>query len=308
VPDYEIYYLFINLASRIAKLEGHTCQIIPNTILFNFYAKSYREQFLHDWKDVHIDDLTGFPVFDGIVVHNVIVHGRRRVGAEGVNFRRTGLSNDVYSYLLQPTENAPVNTLSENIGNWGLVFRLDAKVMSAVSKIRNVGQQLKDRFPLISQGLIAYDKYQGQSEEIIKNRVYHSEKATKTNSRWLKGEDVTRFSVKWNEREYVEYSPKLANPRKPEFFQKPRILVREITNPRVFAAYTEEDLYNDPALINILVENDLEFDRHALLAILNSKVASFFHFNSSPKATKGAFPKILVNDILRVLRKPNLRT
>ena len=297
VPDYEIYYLFINLASRIAKLEGHTCQIIPNTILFNFHAKSYREQFIHDWKDVHIDDLTGFPVFDGIVVHNVIVHGRRRVGAEGVNFRRTGLSNDVYSYLLQPTENAPVNVLSENIGNWGLVFRLDAKVMSAVSKIRNAGQQLKDRFPLISQGLIAYDKYQGQSEEIIKKRIYHSEKATSTNSPWLKGEDVTRFSVKWNEREYVEYSPKLANPRKPEFFQKPRILVREITNPRVFAAYTQEELYNDPALINILVENDQEFDRHALLAILNSKVASFFHFNSSPKATKGAFPKILVNDV-----------
>ena len=74
-------------------------------------------------------------------------------------------------------------------------------------------------------------------------------------------------------------------------------MVREITNPRVFAAYTQEELYNDPALINILVENDLEFDRHVLLAILNSKVASFFHFNSSPKATKGAFPKILVNDL-----------
>lgn len=297
VPDYEIYYLFINLASRIAKLEGHTCQIIPNTILFNFFAKSYREQLLHDWKDVHIDDLTGFTVFDGIVVHNVVVHGRRRVGSEGVNFRRTGQSKDISSYLLQPIENAPVNVLSENIGNWGLVFRLDAKVMSAVSKIRNVGQQLKDRFPLISQGLIAYDKYQGQSEEVIKNRVYHSEHATSTNSPWLKGEDVTRFSVRWNQREYVEYSSKLANPRQPEFFQKPRILVREITNPRVFAAYTQEELYNDPALINILVENDQEFDRYVLLAILNSKVASFFHFNSSPKATKGAFPKILVNDL-----------
>jgi adenine-specific DNA-methyltransferase len=297
VPDYEIYYLFINLASRVARLEGHTCQIIPNTILFNFFAKSYREQLLHDWKDLHIDDLTGFTVFDGIVVHNVIVHGRRRVGSEGVSFRRTGQSKGVSSYLLQPIENAPVNVLSEHIGNWGLVFRLDARVMSTVSKIRNVGQQLKNRFPLISQGLIAYDKYQGQSEDIIKNRLYHSENATSTNSPWLKGEDVTRFSVKWNEREYVEYSPKLANPRKPEFFQKPRILVREITNPRVFAAYTQYELYNDPALINILVENDQEFDQHVLLAILNSKVASFFHFNSSPKATKGAFPKILVNDV-----------
>lgn len=297
VPDYEIYYLFINLASRIAKLDGRTCQIIPNTILFNFHAKTYREQFLHDWKDVHIDDLTGFQVFDGIVVHNVIIHGRRRVGSEGIDFRRTGQNKDVYSYLLRQTEKASTKILSENIGNWGLVFRLDANVMRVVSKIRNAGPQLKDCFPLISQGLIAYDKYQGQSADVIKTRAYHSEQATDSNSPWLKGEDVTRFSVKWNEREYVEYSTKLANPRKPEFFQNPRILVREITNPRVFAAYTQQKLYNDPALINILVENDQSFDRYTLLAILNSKVASFFHFNSSPKAMKGAFPKILVNDI-----------
>ena len=34
-----------------------------------------------------------------------------------------------------------------------------------------------------------------------------------------------------------------------------------------------------------------------MLAILNSKLATFYHFNHSPKATKGAFPKILVQDI-----------
>ncbi|QQS65522.1 MAG: hypothetical protein IPP08_06930 [Chlorobiota bacterium] len=34
-----------------------------------------------------------------------------------------------------------------------------------------------------------------------------------------------------------------------------------------------------------------------MLAIFNSKLATFYHFNSSPKATKGAFPKILVYDV-----------
>ena len=34
-----------------------------------------------------------------------------------------------------------------------------------------------------------------------------------------------------------------------------------------------------------------------MCAILNSRLASFYHFNSSPKATKGAFPKILITDI-----------
>ena len=31
--------------------------------------------------------------------------------------------------------------------------------------------------------------------------------------------------------------------------------------------------------------------------LLNSKLATFYHFNHSPKATKGAFPKILVQDL-----------
>ena len=39
------------------------------------------------------------------------------------------------------------------------------------------------------------------------------------------------------------------------------------------------------------------YSLYCVLAILNSKLATFFHFNHSPKATKGAFPKILVQDI-----------
>ena len=39
------------------------------------------------------------------------------------------------------------------------------------------------------------------------------------------------------------------------------------------------------------------FEVKALLGILNSKLATYYHFNSAPKATKGAFPKILVEDI-----------
>ena len=40
-----------------------------------------------------------------------------------------------------------------------------------------------------------------------------------------------------------------------------------------------------------------DYSIETILAILNSKLATFYHFNHSPKATKGAFPKILVQDI-----------
>lgn len=109
------------------------------------------------------------------------------------------------------------------------------------------------------------------------------------------GEDITRYSVKWNRKEYIDYCDGIANPRNPLFFVGKRLLVREITNPSIYAAITNKEQYNDPAII--IVKDNPAYSLDCLLAILNSKLATYYHFNHSPKATKGAFPKILVQDI-----------
>lgn len=83
-----------------------------------------------------------------------------------------------------------------------------------------------------------------------------------------------------------------------DFFTRPRLLVREITNPTIIACYVDAPFINDPQLLPIITkENNNIFTLNLLWGILNSKLATFFHFNHSPKATKGAFPKILVQDI-----------
>ncbi len=58
----------------------------------------------------------------------------------------------------------------------------------------------------------------------------------------------------------------------------------------------EEEFVNDPQIISIIPKAD-SYSLELLWAILNSKLATFYHFNSSPKATKGAFPKILIYDV-----------
>ena len=150
----------------------------------------------------------------------------------------------------------------------------------------------------ISQGLIPYDKYQGQDAQTIENRVYHSStKDTKKHKPLLWGEDVKRYTVEWNGKEYIKYCSGIANPREPKYFKGKRLLVREITNPRVFSAITSEELYHDPAIIVIRDFKDSKISIESILGILNSQLATFYHFNSSPKATKGEFPKILIEDI-----------
>ena len=81
------------------------------------------------------------------------------------------------------------------------------------------------------------------------------------------------------------------------FFSSERLLVREITNPQIIACIVNKKYINDPQLINIIYKEVKTLSLKVLWAILNSSLATFYHFNHSPKATKGAFPKILIADL-----------
>jgi hypothetical protein len=161
-------------------------------------------------------------------------------------------------------------------------------VINAVAEIKNSSKPLNSFFPDFSQGLIAYDKYQGQDSKIIETRAYHFKEYRDGLKKWLWGEDVIKYKVEWNGKEYIDYCKGIANPRKPKYFKERRMLIREITNPSIYSAITESESYNDPAIIIVL---ESKYSLEAASMILNSKLGSFYHFNASPKATKGDFPK-----------------
>lgn len=295
VPDYEIYYYFIELGYKLLTKQGTISYIVPNTYLFNTFAEKYRESLLTRWNLIEILDCSKFSIFDTATVRNTVNTWQK--GA----FKETGYRNtkDVKSFeelINKPKLTIKNNELLKMNQNWGLAFSLDEEIIDIISKIKGDNKFLNYYFPEISQGLIAYDKYQGQSDEIISTRAYHYNSYSKDGlKKWLWGEDVMKYLVKWNGQEYIDYCDGIANPRQPKYFNAKRILIREITNPSIYAAMTSEELYNDPSVI-IVLGNNSEYTE-TILAILNSKLATFYHFNNSPKATKGAFPKILVKDI-----------
>ena len=296
VPDYEIYYFFIERAKKLVSPMGIKSYIIPNTFLFNVFAANYRINLLEQWIINLVVDCTAFKLFETATVHNVITFFQNPYKKiEHIGYKNTQGALSFQQLSQRQTLQIPKKDLTLNNVNWGLVFKLPPPTLKIVSKIKILGQDLISVFPDISQGLIAYDRYKGQSELDIKNRIYHFHEKTKSGlKQWLWGEDVTPYKVKWNEKEYLDYCSGIANPRNPKYFQGSRVLIREITNPKIFAGLSIEEQYHDPAIISILADGD---DALALLGILNSKLATFYHFNTSPKATKGAFPKILVKDI-----------
>lgn len=212
-----------------------------------------------------------------------------------VGYRNTANASSFEDLITTPTEHITKPDLLDMNQNWGLAFYLPQTHIKIINKIGSCKNTIQSFFPDISQGLIAYDKYRGQSAEIIRTRAYHYSAYKEGLKQWLWGEDVKRYSVKWNGKEYIDYCEGIANPRQPKFFIGKRILVREITNPSIFAALTDDELYNDPSII--IIKDNLAYSLDIVLGILNSKLATFYHFNHSPKATKGIFPKILVQDI-----------
>jgi tRNA1(Val) A37 N6-methylase TrmN6 len=298
VPDYEIYYWFIDKGHQILKEKGVISYIIPNSILFNVFAQDYRLGLFNSWSIDEILDCTDINIFEDATVRNIIFTFSKAAKVTSKLIYRNSKNIQTFTdFKLKEKLSLNKETVTKNNQNWGLIFKLPQDIIALVTKIKASRKSLSELFPETSQGLIAYDKYKGQSKEIIKNRAYHHFDNPKgVYKKWLYGEDITKYTVKWNGKEYIDYCDGIANPRDPKFFTGKRLLIREITNPSIFSAITTDELYNDPAIL-IVKENSKSFALECLLAIFNSKLATFFHFNSSPKATKGAFPKILVYDV-----------
>ena len=297
VPDYEIYYWFIDRGFQIVKNQGITSYIIPNSILFNVFAQEYRLTLFDNWGITEMLDCTDINIFDDATVRNIIFQFVKNETNNKLYYKPTNDISAFHELIARQLVSVKKEIVIANNQNWGLIFKLSPIILKVINKIKTNAVPLSEKFSETSQGLIAYDKYKGQSEEIIKNRVYHHfSNPNGIYKKWLYGEDVVRFKVNWNAKEYIDYCNDIANPREPKYFTGKRILIREITNPRIFAAITSDELYNDPSIV-IIKENVANFSLETLLAVLNSKLATFYHFNSSPKATKGAFPKILVYDV-----------
>jgi hypothetical protein len=140
-----------------------------------------------------------------------------------------------------------------------------------------------------------YGKENGN--KIVDERQWHSSvKESDDYRQEIFGENLSRYSYSNVADSFIKYGKHLAGYVDLKYFVQPRVLIREITNPCVIASYIEEEYVNDPQIINIVPKN-AQSNLKYLLGLLNSKLATFYHFNSSPKATKGAFPKILVTDI-----------
>ena len=309
VPDYEIYYYFIEIAHRCLMEKGILSYIIPNTYLFNTYANTYRHSILQKWNVLEILDCTKFPVFKSAVVRNTInTWQKNKDGSSHVGYRNTVGVTAFDALVKKDKQIMSASDLQEMNQNWGLAFMLEPIVIRIVNKIAGQSESVINLYD-VSQGYIPYRKSdlvksygKTEGEKIVKQRLWHSNKESEEYIQELYGRDISKYSYK-STGEYVKYGRHLACYVDIRFFNQDRIVVREITNPTIIACRLKEIYVHDPQLIAVIPKDDSSLN--ILWAVLNSKLATFYHYNHSPKATKGAFPKILVSDV-KTFPLPNI--
>ena len=179
------------------------------------------------------------------------------------------------------------------------IFRInvDSKTIGIVEKCEVETGKLVDCADFCL-GLTPYDKYKGHTQDQIKNRVFHATcQKDDTFKKLLAGNDITRYHVEWGGGEWISYGNWLGAPRESRFFRSKRILIKQIidwSDKRIWAAITEEELYNTQNAFNLIAKKG--YIPEYLIALMNSKLISFYHRKKYLEEFKDRFQKILIKD------------
>ena len=276
VPDYEIYYYFMVLAEPLLKEYGIMSYIVPNTFLFNTFAKKFRELILRKWNVLEILDCTKFPIFESAVVRNAINLFQKDVeGSTSVEYRNTANVSSFFELLERKRETMEADSLLAMNQNWGLAFSLSSEELNVVNIISNFSDDVANHYD-VSQGYIPYRKSdlvkqygKDKGEQIVKERLWHSPSPIDDSYiQEIYGRDITKYSYHASG-EFVKYGKHLACYVDLRFFNSYRLLVREITNPQIIACLLDELFVNDPQLISVIQKG--EGKRLRIYTLHNSK-------------------------------------
>jgi hypothetical protein len=183
-----------------------------------------------------------------------------------------------------------------NFGNTNI------NAINICERIKNTGKGLSV-FCEIKAGVQAYEIAKGvpkQTEGMKAKRIYHSK--MKHDDSWIKyldGVDVCRYNLGWSG-QYILYGNNLASPRKKELFLGKRILVRQIPSQGKYAIHAtlcDEYCINDRNSMIVKLLDSTNIDLRYILAIINSRLISYWFINVFGKMQRKLFPQFKINEL-----------
>lgn len=286
----DLYPFFMELSSNLLISNGHVSLITPNSWLKNLKMQKTRKYVLDNLKLESINPNISKAFEEAQVDTLIFIASKCKKNGE----------IDIWTF--ENKEPSPRHLISQKVflDNEGLVFDLEVNPMirSIIKKVRSKSKILEDEFE-ITRGVNPYDKYRGQSEEIISTKAYHSSfKKDETFKPELRGKHVSTFNYKWDNKHFISYGAWLAAARDPKFFKGKRILFREILGSRFVTTIIDEDFILDRSLYIGRPLND-SINVEAVLGVLSSKLLIWL-FRIEKNEFDDLFPKIRLEEFKKL--------
>jgi hypothetical protein len=291
-----LFLLFIEITTLITKRQGEFTVIIPNSMLMISSSKKVRQYLLNQTSLIQIVNLIGYS-FEGVNVETIIISAKKEKPSKDTKINillnknvEFELSHCKKQFDFMQNEGYELNVFSDE--------RSDILTQKLIEN-----SELLNDLVLIKAGLMAYESGKGnpkQSPEDVKNRIYdYTYKFDNDTHKYLEGKDVGRYFIKWSGA-YLKYGQNLAAPRNFNLFDSKKIIIREITGKlpySILANYTEEIYLFNRSNIVILEREDVDISLKYVLAVLNSKLISYYFMKNTAKSVRQMFPKLILEDL-----------
>ncbi len=287
-----LYSIFIEKGVMLLSCDGILCYINPNSMLIN---ESYHKlrQYIIDY----VDKIIKLPdtVFTSATVETIILllkKNNSNAYIKGAFFKKDDkidFSKLAFNSFNRNSWKSDPDIRFNIFTSLGIIYLL--------KKIQDGSQNLED-YVLTSLGITPYDKYKGHSEDLIKNRGFHSRiPLDNTYVPLISGKNIHHYYISDEIVEYLKYGEWLGAPREKKFFEGPKIIVRQIlegNEQRIVAAYSDKPHYFTQIGFSIILKHPNVYMLKYLVCLLNSALISFYHRNIFLDIEKVVFQKILI--------------
>ncbi len=284
----DIYTAFIENSLALIKDSGLLTFIIPYAFTNQKYGTKLRKHLIDNFFISEILDTSDYFVFETANVKNIVLRVQKTKNERNTTIKRAESADDFQQCSLSTffLDQQQFLDLKD--------YRFETKYLSEARSMR--GKILLNTLPLEDICFVAYGARLNHKTKKIGKDHYISESYKSTFKPYLEGKNIERYY--FAQYGWLSYHPKEHyNPMFAELFENPKLVTINVVKDELRFAFDNKNFYNSHTVINCVkwhflvnakhisvkrgitkkrITNSSNYDYKYLLAILNSKLMSWY--------------------------------
>ena len=302
----DTYILFIEKAKALLKDDKIASYIVPNAWLNNLLLSDVRRFLLENFQLLEIVN-TPSGVFADATVDTIIFNIAKNLTRDK-DVKISEVKNSEIKFLHSIKQNVFFNN-----NNFIIDIFSDDKSRNIINKVEFESLFLGNITDM-SSGIKEYETGKGIPKQTLEDKLINKFNANyKKDDTFLPhitGSEIGRYNLVWKN-QYLSYGEWLGAPRKFQYFEGNRLLIREIPSKLGLIVSFTDEIYTVKNSAHICRQFDNDYDLKYILTILNSLLLGYyfkFKFaefdNVFPKAKIGQCKQLPIKNISLESQQP----